>query len=434
MEPVVARLESEGFHIQRINGSRSPDIAQRFGVDRFPTFIVMSGQREVKREVGAMSYASLRQMMTVAAPPQRSAAPSTFGNAPIRPVSNTTPAPGRPPEIDIPGSRAITPIAPAQPGAPNSDALLSASVRLKVEDATGHSFGTGTIVDAREGEALVLTCAHLFRDSSGNQISDPQSVTAELYQSGDAGLQVVERVPVHRIHSCNFDSDVALVSIRPRGAVRPARIASSSDLLRQGDPVVSVGCSQGADPTIQTGQVTAINRYQGPSNVTASGAPVVGRSGGGLFSLQGEVVGVCNAADYEDDEGIYAALASIHAELDKLGLQAIHGQGATAVAAPAPPAQLRANSQDDGMVPLSTPVVRAQGRNATDSLAALSNSERAAMEEIVQRAADSEVVLIIRPKSAEGRSQVLTLDSVSPAFVRALLAARYEQGSATPGY
>ena len=45
--------------------------------------------------------------------------------------------------------------------------LLAATVRLRVEDAQGRSFGTGTIIDARSGEALVITCGHLFRESKG---------------------------------------------------------------------------------------------------------------------------------------------------------------------------------------------------------------------------------------------------------------------------
>ena len=50
-----------------------------------------------------------------------------------------------------------------------SDAdLLAASVRIRVEDRQGHNCGSGTIIDALPGgEALVLTCGHLFRDSEG---------------------------------------------------------------------------------------------------------------------------------------------------------------------------------------------------------------------------------------------------------------------------
>jgi hypothetical protein len=44
---------------------------------------------------------------------------------------------------------------------------LEATVKITVEDANGSSAGTGTIVDARDGAALLLTCGHLFRESAG---------------------------------------------------------------------------------------------------------------------------------------------------------------------------------------------------------------------------------------------------------------------------
>ena len=46
---------------------------------------------------------------------------------------------------------------------------LASSVRLKIEDADGNSVGSGTIIDARAGEALVLTCGHIFRESQGGR-------------------------------------------------------------------------------------------------------------------------------------------------------------------------------------------------------------------------------------------------------------------------
>ena len=59
------------------------------------------------------------------------------------------------------------------------------------------------------------------------------------------------------------------------------------------------------------------NKFLGPPNVQVEGLPVEGRSGGGLFSKDGMVVGVCNAADPADQQGLYAALGSIYSELDK---------------------------------------------------------------------------------------------------------------------
>ena len=84
--------------------------------------------------------------------------------------------------------------------------------------------------------------------------------------------------------------------------------------LEPGDPVTSVGCNHGENPTPWATQITAINRYQGHPNVEAARAPVEGRSGGGLFNAQGQVIGICYAAEPKGDEGLYASLSSIQVE------------------------------------------------------------------------------------------------------------------------
>ena len=46
--------------------------------------------------------------------------------------------------------------------------------------------------------------------------------------------------------------------------------------------------------------------------------------------------------------------------------------------------------------------------------------EQAAMEEIMTRAVDAEVICIIRPREPGGKSEVISLDRVSPEFIQAL--------------
>ena len=75
-----------------------------------------------------------------------------------------------------------------------------------------------------------------------------------------------------------------------------------------------------------------MNRYHGPANLVVSRRPVDGRSGGGLFNKRGVLIGVCNAADNVDDEGLYAALGPIHAEFDAAGLGFIYRQQQPAIA------------------------------------------------------------------------------------------------------
>jgi S1-C subfamily serine protease len=315
--------------------------------------------------------------------------------------------------------------------------LIGASVRLRVEDAAGHAYGTGTLIDAREGEALVITCGHLFRESKGKG-----TLTVELFEATPRGPRSVGQVP-GLVISYDLERDVALVAIRPGRPVPVVPVAPPRTTIERGDRVASVGCSNGQDPTLLASRVTSIDRYQGPPNIEATGAPVEGRSGGGLFNEQGQLIGVCFAADHEANEGLYAALQAIHDELSARGLSDVYTRSAVgSLAANAPAAGPVIRGQEPGTVVMpppgreSTPAndlfpapapaaVAVNTSNAGPAPIALANPvEQAAWDEIMNRAATSEVICIIRPKQPGGQSEVITLDGMSPEFVRALASLR----------
>jgi thiol-disulfide isomerase/thioredoxin len=440
MVPVIARLEAANYPIRKIDTTREPGVAQQYHVTQIPCFIMLVDGREVERNVGAMGQDQIVAMFqrAVAArgqSPDRPAAPAQAGVQPqvqpngddwnngqtagdtARPMTHTTPLGPREPLRDA-----------------FSNELIGSSVRLRVDDANGHSFGTGTIIDARSGEALVITCGHLFRDSKGQG-----PVSVELFTATPDGARVVSQVQ-GQIVGYNLDRDIGLVSIRPNGNVRVAPIASTNTIIERGERLTSVGCDRGENPTALATRVTNLDRYQGPPNIEASGAPVEGRSGGGLFNSAGELVGVCFAADYEGNEGLYTALESIHDELDRLNLSEIYRKSGAASAETAShnpaanmpqttatppivrgqePQPLMPVAESEGMLPV-TPVAARSDQNLAGEPASLNPVEQAAFEEIMNRAADSEVVCIIRPRDPSGKSEVITLPQVSPAFIRAL--------------
>jgi S1-C subfamily serine protease len=205
---------------------------------------------------------------------------------------------------------------------PSEQQALEATVRLKIVDEQGHSYGTGTIIDVHEDEALVLTCGHIFRDSRGKG-----DIICDLFVNGDA-----TGIP-GKLIGYNLRRDVGLVSIRPGIRVSPVQVGGSGRQPKDGDAVFAVGCDHGKDPTILRNSIRAVNRYHGPANLVVGGRPVDGRSGGGLFTREGILIGVCNAADQEANEGLYAALGPIHAELDQAGLGFIYRNEEAAVAA-----------------------------------------------------------------------------------------------------
>ena len=138
----------------------------------------------------------------------------------------------------------------------------------------------------------------------------------------------------------DFYRDIGLVSIRPTLPVRPALISAPDQPLVAQTTVFSVGCDNGGQPHVERSRITRLNRYTGPPNVEVSGAPTSGRSGGGLFAANGSLIGVCNAANEAENEGIYASLATIHWQLSQVGLDRLipaPAQPAAAIAAaPAP--------------------------------------------------------------------------------------------------
>ena len=213
------------------------------------------------------------------------------------------------------------------PNATNVDAsqlgnrLLAASVRIKISVGGGNDVGSGTMIHAEGPDVLVLTCGHVFRDSNGQG-----RIAIDLYGAG-----APQQVPGQLV-DYDLKSDVGLVRFRPGVPVTIAPLASPDYRVNAGDTVYSTGCDGGADPSLRQSRVTSLDKYLGPPNVQVAGQPVQGRSGGGLFNAAGQVIGVCNAADPQDDEGLYAGAASVYAILDKAGLASLYRGGNTQLA------------------------------------------------------------------------------------------------------
>jgi thiol-disulfide isomerase/thioredoxin len=482
MMPTVDQLVAAGYPVRRINAAADPATASRFGVDRFPTFLLVADGREIDRVVGLASYDRLVGMFRKASALETQAAvvpadmpekmPSVSASEGVLPAvasgggqaASLTPASTAP----GPSSSAATCAAPlstvSPDGSPPANAqLIAATVRLRIEDPTGHSCGTGTIVDARGGWALILTCGHLFRDSRGNGPID-----VELF-----GPDGPKRVRGELVRYDSETADVGLVKIRVPGRVCVAPIAPPDHKIEVGSAVASVGCSNGADPTVVRTRIRAKSVCNGSPRLQADGLPVLGRSGGGLFSSEGYVIGVCNFADPTYNAGLYAALESIHSELDRVGLSYVYQRPSTqptdrwaplstlpqgemvAVAPPEMPAAMPAPSAPGNVTPAdpvptsvrqaappnelaaiapaSVPLAAAAclpgnpvatGLSSSGGPGNLSPAEIAALEEIQRRrVAGAEVIVIIRsPNDPTGKSEILRLESASPAFLSQLTA------------
>jgi len=283
--------------------------------------------------------------------------------------------------------------------------LLKASVRIRVEGAKELAMGSGTIIDQRQdpngqgGEALVMTCAHIFRESQGRA---PISVERFDQSAGQPAAG--------RLLRYDLDRDVALLTFRVESPCTVAKISPQGTQARQSDPVISIGCDNGQPPTAQRSRVIAINKIQGAPNLQVSGQPAVGRSGGGLFDVQGRLIGICNFADPQDHAGLYADVVSGHELLAQAGLTEISlAAGGSSDPANIQPAAPPAMAQS---MPRETPL--ANGAPPSDSAA-------------------TELICVVRTGSgAASRNETIIISNASPELVNRLVAEQRGASAAIP--
>mgnify|MGYP003096805272 FL=1 len=156
--------------------------------------------------------------------------------------------------------------------------------------------GSGVIISS---DGYILTCAHVVDGAS--------TITVTIGDKDYTATLVGE----------DTTSDIAVIKIDADG-LTPATVGNS-DSLKVGQSVMAVGNPLGElGGTVTGGMVSALNRsvtIQGSSSVNtmsliqmdASVSP--GNSGGGLFNMNGELVGIVNAKSSSSDaEGLGFAI------------------------------------------------------------------------------------------------------------------------------
>jgi thiol-disulfide isomerase/thioredoxin len=497
MAPIVADIAAAGWVVRHVDVDRETDLVRRFSVTGVPCYVLLVKGHEVGRIDGATTRAELERLLAASG----------------QPLGGRTPLPAEPPPagpgIPLPVSQAAAPLAtepasqaaasvpsppataealpraplpaapansverslPAAPppaaGTPPRDALaqqlMAATARLRVEDASGVSWGTGTVIDCRQGEALILTCGHIFRDSEGQGRIEVDLFAAD----GPRGV-------AGQVVCWDLRRDLALVSIFTDAPLEAVRVGTADRRVQPGESVVTVGCNGGADPTIHQSRITAVDKYLGPANVQVAGQPVQGRSGGGLFAIDGTLIGVCNAADPADNEGLFAALPAIHEQLEEAGLAFVYrnvypsggldglaaaGGSAHVPAMPAemPPVSFDRRDRADAVPTASTGAGPTPGSRPVDlpaspppaavpsvaasaaassggsaAAAALSPGELALLDHVRRHEGKAEVICIVRPHDAVGNaSEVFVLNDAGGTFVDHL--SRAHRGAAGRG-
>ena len=210
-------------------------------------------------------------------------------------------------------------------------------VRIKVHGNGSIGFGSGTVIHSTPQETLILTCAHIFKLENGPTPPPsrfPRKITVDLF---DGKLSGPKPTQVHYANETfageavdyDFSRDVGLIRIRPGRRLPYARVVPPHWKPKANMGMITVGCSEGHDATawstvIVNPAMKGLNGNRTYEAIECMVAPKQGRSGGGLFTSDGYVAGVCDFAEPQGNHGLYAAPASIYKILDRNNMVALY--------------------------------------------------------------------------------------------------------------
>ncbi len=145
--------------------------------------------------------------------------------------------------------------------------------------------GTGFVIDAN---GLIATNRHVVEGAS--------EVTITLSDGSTLSATVLSKALV----------DIALLQVQPDKPLPPVKWGNSNT-VKQGMPVIAIGNPLGYASSVTSGIVSALERDIRTSPyddyIQTDAAINQGNSGGPLFNLQGEVVGVNTALQSQGDGG-----------------------------------------------------------------------------------------------------------------------------------
>ncbi|AGA25068.1 S1 family peptidase [Singulisphaera acidiphila] len=182
----------------------------------------------------------------------------------------------------------------------------------------GNSQGSGSVISSVEGETLILTAAHVVEDRG------PLKVELHRYNLGlendQTGANWPRSIPAEVV-AADEPADVAVLRIK---GMRPlpfvARLAVQGAEPPRGTVVTSLGIDRGTHLSSWPTRIAQIDRFE----IEGTGAeryflittkpPEHGRSGGGLFLPNGDLIGVCIGRGKlvkGRNSGIFASSSSI---------------------------------------------------------------------------------------------------------------------------
>jgi hypothetical protein len=290
--------------------------------------------------------------------------------------------------LPIPGQQGLLPSAGREPAGHLVSKTAHPSVaRIVVQEKTGVSYGTGSLIDVRGEYGLLVTNWHVVRDSAGGSI----------YAFFPDGFQTPATIV-----KADKDWDLAALSIRKPPNAQPLRISQTAP--RTGEWLCIAGYGSG-DYRAAAGRVT---QYVSPATnlpyemVELAAEARQGDSGGPIFNERLELAGVLFGSANGTTSGSYSGRV----------LNFLHGVVPTNVPA--------------GPGAVAQPVSQSTDANLAQQLPAAPTPAADAHLFAAAPPTSNNGLLPYGPPAPEvaGNSPPLSIDTVAPVSDRALAAAR----------
>ncbi len=325
MRPAISKLIDAGYPVRSVDGDREKDLVRKYGVSAFPTFIVVDEDgRALGRVEGARPAQELATLYREAQAKVRT-----------RPAARQV---ARRDDLEVPAASDRDDDPAANTSSPNPKPWQTV-VRIRMKMGHGYEgVGSGTVIDSDANSSLILTCAHIFKED-GRKTPPPSQcrmpITVDLFDGvlGGPRKNQVHYVETVKGEAVDYDltNDVGLIRIKPGKVLPAAKVVPPYWHPKEGMHMLTVGCSEGHDATAWDTQI--LRSKAGLKNtgtgetfhvIECKNPPKQGRSGGGLFTDDFYVAGVCDFADPQHGNGLYAEPASIYRLLDRNRLVALY--------------------------------------------------------------------------------------------------------------
>jgi Trypsin-like peptidase domain len=244
------------------------------------------------------------------------------------------------------------------------------AVRISVTLGAQRQIGSGTIIDSDAASTIVMTAAHVLASPAGSPIVVEVFAGSLDRKTGSLGPPVAS-YPGEAIDRID-ELDVGLLRFRPGKILAVSPLVPPTWAAAAPDPLCSVGCSNGDDPTAVSERFTRDmpDPQGGYHGLECDRRPQHGRSGGGLFDQLGRLGGVCDFAETERPRGLYAHPDSLRSILRKNGFEEVAaglGRKAPPVA-PAVPAEPPAAPEKAAPAEVPPPAAQAIAAEASSLL------------------------------------------------------------------